>query len=94
MIIKKIKQINFFYFISTLTIVFLVYKLTSSSETKQNLFQYITEPCRICGAGNSTLFAYVFISVSNFEKRAVIRETWGKVQFSNDIKVVFMLGLS
>ena len=60
----------------------------------RSLADYNIKPKGICDSEEVLLFSYVFVSVDNFERRNVIRQTWANRSMFSDVKVAFVLGLS
>ena len=90
------KLIFFISFISLFLILLLITQNLVSSDivlsTKYDSFK--VNPVNLCRNQDLYLFSYVFISVTSFDRRQIIRNTWANRTLFPHLRVAFIVGLS
>ena len=69
--------------------------LTSNFDSKDENFYHLN-PTSVCISSENLLFiSFVIIAPELLQKRNLIRATWAnQVHFSNDLKIIFVVGMS
>jgi len=70
--------------------IFFNYRLNSGFEPlNAKIINFQLSPSNLCEGDSKFVFVYVFSYVNDFDRRRIIRETWGSDQ---NIRVGFVLG--
>jgi len=78
------------FFILFLFYIFFNYRLNSGFEPlNDTIINFQLSPSNLCEGDSKFVFVYVFSYVNDFDRRRIIRETWGSDQ---NIRVGFVLG--